>query len=242
MYERGLRRATNRTTTSGRASPPRRVSAKGGLTALLHAARQGHMEAVAALLDGGADINGTSVSDGTSPLLMAAINGQFDLALSLVERGADPNIASRLNNVTPLWATVNARWQPRTRYPQPQELGLQTATYLDVMKALLQAGADPNVRLTLHPWYMEYSGCGKPQLRLGGHRRSDGVLACGPTRRMWRRCACWSRAALIRTCRPRPRRADGVFRPTSSCVGKTVRNWHPTPPTRSWRTRRSWRC
>ena len=139
---------------------PRRITAKGGLTALLHAVRQGHREATAALLDGGADIDLPSASDGTSPLLMATINGQFDLALELVARGADPSVASALNGATPLWAAVNARWQPRTRYPQPQEMGLQTATYVDVMEVLLEAGADPDVRLTLHPWYMEYSGCG----------------------------------------------------------------------------------
>ena len=136
------------------------VEAKGGLTALLHAVRQGYAAAATALLDGGADINQVSESDGTSPLLMAAINGHFDLALQLIERGADPDIASRANGVTPLWATVNAEWQPRTRFPQPQEHGFQQATYLEVMEALLESGADPNARLTRHPWYMVYSGCG----------------------------------------------------------------------------------
>ena len=153
---------------------PRRVQAKGGLTALLHAVRQGHAESAVALLDGGADIDRVSTSDGTSPLLMAAINGQFDLALTLIERGADPDIASTLNGATPLWGAVNARWQPRTRYPQPQEMGLQTATYLDVMEALLEAGADPDARLTMHPWYMEYSGCGN---RNCGLVDTDGATA-----------------------------------------------------------------
>jgi ankyrin repeat protein len=36
----------------------------------------------------------------------------------------------------------------------------QQATYLDVMRALLAAGADPNARLMSHPWYLVYSGCG----------------------------------------------------------------------------------
>ncbi len=153
---------------------PRRIQAKGGLTALLHAVRQGADDAVAALLDGGADIDRVSASDGTSPLLMATINGQFDLALALIERGADPNVASTLNGATPLWAAVNARWQPRTRYPQPQEMGLQTATYLDVMEALLEAGANPDARLTMHPWYMEYSGCGN---RNCGLVDTDGATA-----------------------------------------------------------------
>ena len=133
---------------------------RGGLTPLLHAARQGNTRAAIALLDGGADVDGTSASDDTSPLLMATINGQFDLAVLLAERGADPNLESTLNGVRPLWAAVNARWQPRTRYPQPQEMGLQNATYLDLAEVLLEAGADPDARLSMHPWYMVYSGCG----------------------------------------------------------------------------------
>ncbi len=141
------------------ARPPS-IETKGGLTALLHAVRQGHVGAVTALLDGGADVDQVGDGDGTSPLLMAAINAHFDLALMLVDAGADPDLASGLNGVTPLWATVNAEWQPRTRYPQPQQHGLQQATYLDVMAALLDAGADPNARVTRHPWYMVYSGCG----------------------------------------------------------------------------------
>ena len=139
---------------------PLSIRQKGGMTALLHAARQGHAETAAALIEGGADIDQVSASDGTSPLLMATINAQFDLAIELIARGADPNLASTLNGVAPLWATVNAEWQPRTRFPQPQEHGLQDATYLDVLRALLEAGADPDARLTLHPWYMVYSGCG----------------------------------------------------------------------------------
>ncbi len=136
------------------------LDTKGGLTALLHAARQGHIEAVTALLDGGADVDQVSAGDGTSPLLMAVINAQFDLALLLLERGADPDKASTQNGAAPLWATVNTEWQPRTRYPQPQEHSLSRATYLDVMEALLKAGADPDTRLTKHPWYMVYTDCG----------------------------------------------------------------------------------
>lgn len=141
------------------ARPPT-IKTKGGLTALLHAVRQGHIGAATALLDGGTDIDQVSAGDATSPLLMATINAQFDLALLLIERGADPNLAATINGVAPLWATINAEWQPRTRFPQPQQHELQAATYLDVMAALLDAGADPDVRLTRHPWYMVYSGCG----------------------------------------------------------------------------------
>ncbi len=136
------------------------LSSKGGLTALLHAARQGYLPAVTALLDGGADVNATSAGDGTSPLLIATINGQFDVAMLLLERDADPNLAANVNGATALWSAVNTQWQPRTRFPQPQEMELQKSTYLDVMAKLLEKGADPNARLKQHPWYMVYSGCG----------------------------------------------------------------------------------
>jgi uncharacterized protein len=139
-------------------NPP--VATKGGLTALLHAARQGHLAAARALLEGGAPIDEVGAGDATSPLLMAVINGQFDMAMFLIERGANPNLVAAGNGVTPLWAAVNTQWQPRTRFPQPQQMEKQQATYLDVMTALLAAGADPNARLVSHPWYLVYSGCG----------------------------------------------------------------------------------
>ena len=139
-------------------NPP--VSAKGGMTALLHAARQGYIPAAEALLDGGADINKAQTGDNTSPLLTAIINGQFDMAMMLIKRGADPNVTAKNNGVSPLWAAVNTMWQPRTRFPQPQEMELQKHTYLEVMQALLDKGADPNHRISSHPWYLVYTGCG----------------------------------------------------------------------------------
>jgi uncharacterized protein len=139
-------------------NPP--VSTKGGMTALLHAARQGYIAAAEALLDGGADINKTQAGDNTSPLLTAVINGQFDMAMMLIKRGADPNLVAKNNGVSPLWAAVNTMWQPRTRFPQPQEMELQKATYLDVMQALLDKGANVNHRISSHPWYLVYTGCG----------------------------------------------------------------------------------
>jgi ankyrin repeat protein len=132
------------------------VESWGGLTPLLHAVRQGHVEATLALLDAGASINQTSGGDKTSPLLMASVNGQFDLALLLLERGADPNLASSAGT-TPLFAALERTWAPRASYAHPTENQRQKATHLDLMKALLEAGADPDVRLNKHLWYMEYT-------------------------------------------------------------------------------------
>ncbi|HUF47892.1 MAG TPA: ankyrin repeat domain-containing protein [Vicinamibacterales bacterium] len=139
--------------------PPPAISAKGGLTPLHHAARQGYVDTARALIDGGANVNLRS-GDGTPPLLIAIINGQFDVAMLLVANGADPNLHAEGNGVTPLWAAINTQWQPRTRYPQPQQTELQRSTYLDVMRALLDVGADPDARIRMHPWYLVYTGCG----------------------------------------------------------------------------------
>lgn len=139
-----------------RKSYGQRVGQWGGLTALLHAVRQGHREAVVTLLDSGADINQMSAGDRTSPLLMATINGQFDLALLLLERGADPNLTS-LAGTTPLFAVLERQWASRASYAHPTEHQQQQASHLDTLQALLDAGADPNMRLNSHLWFAEYT-------------------------------------------------------------------------------------
>src|SRR5690606_32982469 len=90
----------------------------GGLTALLHAVRQGHEAATLALLDGGADIDQPSAGDNVTPLLMAAVNGQFDLALELTARGADPNRTSDAGT-SPLFAVLERQWAPWANYAHP---------------------------------------------------------------------------------------------------------------------------
>ena len=132
------------------------VRAQGGLTSLLHAVREGHEDTAHLLLEAGADINQVSAGDHTSPILMAMINGHFDLALDLLQRGADPTLASDAGT-TPLYAAINTHWAPKSRYPQQHAYKRQDATYLDVMKAVLEAGADPNQRLTKHLWYMGFN-------------------------------------------------------------------------------------
>ncbi|MDE0358360.1 MAG: ankyrin repeat domain-containing protein [Gammaproteobacteria bacterium] len=132
------------------------VGHMGGMTALLHAARQGHAGAVEALLDAGADIDQVS-ADGTTPIFIAALNGHFDMVLALLERGADPNLANHANG-TPLFATINQQWIPKTGYAQPNVHLQQNATHMEVMQALLRAGADPNARLSKRLWFTQYGG------------------------------------------------------------------------------------
>ena len=132
------------------------VGGQGGFTALVHATREGYAEAALALLDAGADIDQLSEGDHSSPLLIAVINGHFDLAMLLLDRGADPNLASDAG-ATPLFAALNVHWAPKARYPQQTAYKQQQVVYLDVLEALLKAGADPNVRLTKQLWYMSYT-------------------------------------------------------------------------------------
>ncbi len=132
------------------------VGNKGGNTALLMAVRDGQVAAVNALLMAGAKINHASAGDSTTPLLMATINGRFDLAKSLLDRGADPKLAS-VANATPLYAVINVVWAPKAAYPQPVAQYQSNVSYLELMEALIKAGADVNVRLTKHLWYMSYN-------------------------------------------------------------------------------------
>jgi uncharacterized protein len=132
------------------------VGAQGGLTALLLAAREGLEDTTFALLEGGADLNQVSTSDHTSPLLIATINGHFDLAMRLLARGADVNVASDAGG-TPLYGALNMQWAPKARHPQPAKYMQQTTGYLELAAALLEAGANPNARLTKSLWYTTYN-------------------------------------------------------------------------------------
>ena len=117
------------------------------MTALLFAARDGQSEAVKLLLDSGADIDQVS-GDGSTALVLAALNGEFDIAMLLIERGADPNIVTETDGVSPLFAVLETKWAVYD-LGQPRAHLLQVNQHMDLVKALLEAGADPKVRLRL---------------------------------------------------------------------------------------------
>ena len=137
-------------------SSTEQIGVQGGFTALHYAARQGHIATAELLLGSGADVDQPSGGDQSSPLLVAVINGNYDLAMGLLESGADPNLVSD-DGAGPLFATLNIEWSLRTWYPQPQMFRNQNTSYLELMKALLEAGADTNQRTSTHIWYAAYN-------------------------------------------------------------------------------------
>jgi hypothetical protein len=150
------------------------VGNMGGLTALHHAVRQGNLDAVVALLDGGADINQPSAGDGTTPLLHAAINGQFDVAMKLVERGANVNLLSTAGT-SPLYDD-QCRMVAAVPFPQPQARIEDVAHRVDE-GALV--GADWRTEQNL--WYFAYNNCGNANCGL----ENLGDDAIGAQRMRW---------------------------------------------------------
>jgi len=132
------------------------VGKKGGLTPLHFAAREGGTETALRLLAEGVDVNRVTEGDRSSPMLLAVINGHFDLARELLDRGGDPNLTS-VAGASPLYVAIDLQWHPKSIYPSPQHHEQQEHDYLDLMGALLDAGADPDVRLEKTLWYTEYN-------------------------------------------------------------------------------------
>ena len=138
------------------ASDIEQIGRQGGFTALHYAARDGHTDAAMMLLEAGVNINTPTGGDRSTPMVVAIINGQYDLAMGFLARGANPNLASD-DGVAPLFAALNNEWALRTWYPQPTAGAQQRASYLQLMEALLKAGADPDARTLSHIWYAAYN-------------------------------------------------------------------------------------
>lgn len=126
----------------------------GALTALAFATRRGHIEAVGALLDAGADVNDVAVVMAGEPptpvLTLAVANAHYELAAYLLDRGADPNLAE--NGWTALHQLARARSEPAK---QRTNLGWTIGptmtgkiSGLDLARKLVENGLDVNARAT----------------------------------------------------------------------------------------------
>jgi ankyrin repeat protein len=154
---------------------------KGGFTALLFAARSGQIDAIRILLRAGADINETvqtnsaplppppspsyfsraagrsgasgrtmpsAEAENSGALILAIANGHFDAATFLLEQGADPNADGQ--GWSPLHQLAWTRRPHRGKGLAPA-VHPDAAHSLDLAKALLARGANPNARVKRDP-------------------------------------------------------------------------------------------
>jgi ankyrin repeat protein len=115
----------------------------GGFTALMWAARNGEEATVRRLAAGGANLNLKNGDDATAAMI-AIYNDRFDMAATLMELGADVKMDDSLyvavemrDSSTDQFAFDGSRLRPNHQ---------NKLTTLDLMKLLLERGANPNKR------------------------------------------------------------------------------------------------
>lgn len=97
-----------------------------GDTALLLAAKSGHVEVAEALLQAGANPLAEEATYGDTPIYLAAMAGHVKLVELMVANGVDVNLRNSRTGETPLWvAAMDDR--------------------VEVIAYLLASGADPNI-------------------------------------------------------------------------------------------------
>jgi ankyrin repeat protein len=136
-------RSTLQKTANRRAG--QNILSLGNWTPLMYAARENALEAGHALVKANAALNLVD-PDGATALVIAIINGHYEFAALLLEAGADPNIVDTEAGMGALYAAVDMhRLAVGHGRPNPKPVGLMTA--VDIVKKLIAAGADPNIRL-----------------------------------------------------------------------------------------------
>ena len=149
------------------AEPRAQPRSPGGMTALMFAAREGCLECVAAMLEKGAAID-LPDPEGVTPLLWAVWNTRFDVAKYLIERGANVNRWDWWGR-TPLYLAVDYVTLPHGG--RPDQPSLDGTLAIEIVKLLLEKGADPNPQLKMTA----------PMRATGNDRGLDPMLAQGTT-------------------------------------------------------------
>lgn len=149
------------------AEPRAQPRPPGGMTAMLFSVREGCLDCVKGLVDHGAKLD-LADPEGVTPLISALFNAHFDVAKYLIERGADINKWDWWGR-SPLYLAVDYNTLPhggRPDQPSPDE-----TQPIDIIRALLEKGANPNLQLKLLP----------PYRSTGADRGVDTMLTVGTT-------------------------------------------------------------
>jgi len=139
----------------------------GGMTALLFSAREGCLDCVKALVEKGAKLD-LADPESVTPLILAVFNAHFDVAKYLIEQGANVNHWDWWGR-TPLYLAVDYNTLPHGGRPDPPSL--DEALPIDIVRLLLDKGANPNPQLRLLP----------PYRATGADRGVDQMLTFGTT-------------------------------------------------------------
>ena len=139
----------------------------GGMTAMLFSAREGCLDCVKALTEKGAKLD-LPDPEGVTPLIAAVFNARFDVAKYLIDKGANINKWDWWGR-SPLYLAVDYNTLPHGG--RPDQPSLDETLPIDIVRILLEKGANPNLQLKLFP----------PYRATGADRGVDGMLTVGTT-------------------------------------------------------------
>ena len=127
-----------------------KAKSNSGFTPFLFAVRNGHIDAAKVLLEHGANVNDIA-PDGTSALGMAVINAYYELAVVLLDHGANPNAPDPRGSVLHSLAWMRRPGSSPSAGAGGPPIGPPIpegkVDSLELAKALLAHGANPNVRI-----------------------------------------------------------------------------------------------
>jgi ankyrin repeat protein len=117
----------------------------GGMTAMLFASREGCLDCVKALVEKGAKLD-LPDPEGVTPLISAIFNTRFDVAKYLIEKGANIDRWDWWGR-SPLYLAADYNTLPHGG--RPDQPALDETLPIDIIRMLLDRGANPNLQLKL---------------------------------------------------------------------------------------------
>lgn len=149
------------------AEPRAQPRSPGGMTALMFSVREGCVECAKALIEKGAKID-LPDPEGVTPLIWSLFNAHFDTAKYLIESGANIDRWDWWGR-TPLYMAVDYNTLPHGG--RPDQPSLDDTLPIDIIRMLLERGANPNIQLKMFP----------PYRATGNDRGLDRILTVGST-------------------------------------------------------------